>query len=126
MASFKSKRSRSALVSFCGFLYAIEWGFVLNEVINRWVNTGERYNWATNVFEVASSMIKARMEALTVSINRKIFVMGGFGNEFNCLSSCEVFDFKTNQLFLILPMRIPRSCFGIAVNAAEIICTGYL
>lgn len=24
MASFKSKRSRSALVSFCGFLYAIE------------------------------------------------------------------------------------------------------
>ena len=66
------------------------------------------------------------MEALTVSVNRKIFVMGGFGNEFNYLSSCEVFDFKTNQLFLILPMRIPRSCFGIAVNAAEIICTGYL
>ena len=69
-------------------------------------------------------VIEVRQNAQAVSIHCKIFVMGGVGGKSLVLSICEVFLFKNNKFSLFLPLTIPRRCFRIDVNAAEIVCTG--
>ena len=87
-------------------------------------NTVERYSCATNVVQDKTPIIEVRWNAQAVSIHCKIFVMGGVGGKSLVLSICEVFLFKNNKFSLFLPLTIARRCFRIAVNAAEIVCTG--
>ena len=124
VSSFNNIREWCTLVSCGGFLHGIGGRAVNSAKEKVALNTVERYSCRTNVIEETTQMIEGRWNASAVSIHSKIFVVGGFGADRKILVSCEVLDFETNQSSLISPMRIARRGFGIAVNGAQILCTG--
>ena len=59
-------------------------------------NTAERYDPTNNTWETLTPMNQAR-EAMTASLNGKIYAIGGRGSSGNPLSSVEIYDPVTNS-----------------------------
>ena len=69
----------------------------------------ERFDTVENKWEEIASMQQARLRAFGVATKGKIFVAGGWRDDWaSCLKTCEMFSISTNEWQLIGSLKAPR------------------
>jgi hypothetical protein len=78
------------------------------------IRTAEIYNPTTNNWTAVGNMSVGRYGHQTIYLpapTNKILVMGGYGNDYSFLRTCELYDFATNQWTITTPMINGRTYF---------------
>ncbi|CAN1152420.1 F-box/kelch-repeat protein At1g67480 [Linum perenne] len=75
------------------------------------------YDSSLNSWSKLSNMNIARYDFACAEVNGKVYAVGGYGIDGDCLSSVEMYDPETGKWTLIEPLRRPRwGCFACNFN----------
>lgn len=106
-----SSRSWTQAVYYDGKIYVV--GGCSASVAKQFANEVSKlevYDISTNTWETKSSMIYSRLGAGVVTYNGKIYVFGGFNqNYWSANNSCEVYDIATDRWSMLPSMPTGRS-----------------